>query len=161
MKSIPNRLAEILNRIGIQYVFGISGGPSLPYIEALEEKGISFITVANEASAGIMADVYARLTGIPGACHATYGPGATNLSTGVGCAYLDRSPILAFTTEQSDSMRNRTCQMNIYHQALFKPTTKWTTRLKKYNIVQDIQIALNHAMTGLPGPVHIGLPVDL
>ena len=58
----------------MRYVFGIPGGPSIPYMEAFKGAGIEFILTSNEASAGIMADVTARLTGIPGICHATFGP---------------------------------------------------------------------------------------
>ena len=57
-----------------QIRFRIPGGPSIPYIEALRNQGIEFILTANEASAGIMADVTGRITGIPGICHATFGP---------------------------------------------------------------------------------------
>ena len=80
-------------------------------------------------AAGIMADVSARLTGIPGVCHSTFGPGATNIATGVGGAFLDRSPVIVFTSEMDDSMINRTTQMNINHQKLFEPITKATYRL--------------------------------
>ncbi|HIK94788.1 MAG TPA: thiamine pyrophosphate-binding protein, partial [Planctomycetes bacterium] len=66
------------------------------YMDALRNKGIQFVLVSNEASAGFMADVCGRITGVPGVCYGTFGPGATNLTTGVGGAPLDRSPLLAF-----------------------------------------------------------------
>jgi len=117
--------------------------------------------VSNEASAGFMADVCGRITGIPGACYGTFGPGATNLSTGVGGALLDRSPLLAFTHEMSDSMLGRTTQMGIDHQALFRPITKWTTRLEADHVEETLLRAVNVATSEAPGPVHIGLPSDL
>ena len=130
-------------------------------MEAMRRSGIEFILVANEASAAIMADVCARITGIPGVCHATLGPGATNLTTGVGCAYLDRSPIIALTSESGDDMLNRISQMHIDHQALFAPITKWTIRLTKDNIAETIHRAMRIAVSEVPGPVHIGLPTDI
>jgi len=107
MSKIPHELAVFLKNIGVKYVFGIPGGPSIPYMEELKNQNIQFITTANEQSAAIMADVTGRLTGVPGICHGTYGAGATNLSTGVGEALLDRSPLIAFTTEFKDEDRGR------------------------------------------------------
>jgi acetolactate synthase-1/2/3 large subunit len=161
MATVAEQVVKTLSKAGVRYIFGIPGGPSIPYMDAMRRERIEFVLVANEASAGIMADVCARITGVPGVCHATFGPGATNLTTGVGCAYLDRSSLLAFTTEQSDDMQKRITQMNIDHQALFAPITKWTTRLQKDTVVETIEKALLIALSEVPGPVHIGLPADI
>jgi len=161
MAKVVEILAESLEEAGVRYVFGIPGGPWIPYLDALKRTGIEFVLVANEASAGFMADVCARITGRPAACHGTFGPGATNLTTGVGCALLDRSPLIAFTSEQSDGMLRRTTQMNIDHQALFSPLTKWTTRLSRNDLRRTLRKALEVATAEPPGPVHLGLPSDL
>ena len=161
MTSVAEKWAEVLGGIGIRYVFGIPSGPWVEYMEALRTSDVEFVLVSNEASAGFMADVCARITGIPGACYGTFGPGATNLSTGVGGALLDRSPLLAFTHEMSDSMLGRTTQMGIDHQALFRPITKWTTRLEAGHVEETLLRAVNVATSEVPGPVHIGLPSDL
>lgn len=161
MAKLAEELVKSLYAMGVRYAFGIPGGPSIPYMEAMRNQGIEFVTVANEQSAGMMADVFGRLTGIPGVCHATFGPGATNLSTGVGGALLDRSPLIAFTTEVKDDDIGRRIQMNVDHQALYKPITKWTTRLSKDNFQHTISKAYRIATSEMPGPVHIGLPVDI
>ena len=161
MITVAEKWAEVLGRIGIRYVFGIPSGPWVEYMEALRASDVEFVLVSNEASAGFMADVCARITGIPGACYGTFGPGATNLSTGVGGALLDRSPLLAFTHEMSGSMLGRTTQMGIDHQALFRPITKWTTRLEADHVQETLLRAVHVATTEVPGPVHIGLPSDL
>lgn len=161
MAKLAEELVKSLYAIGVRYVFGIPGGPSIPYLEAMRNQGIEFVTVANEQSAGMMADVFGRLTGIPGVCHATFGPGATNLSTGVGGALLDRSPLIAFTTEVKDADLGRRIQMNVDHQALFRPITKWTTRLSKDNFQYAVSNAVKIATSEMPGPVHIGLPTDI
>ncbi len=158
---VAEYIAEELSRQGVKYAFGIPGGPSIPYIEAFKNHGIEFILTSNEASAGIMADVTGRITGIPGICNATFGPGATNLTTGIGGALLDRSPVIAFTSEVPDSMRGRTIQMNIDHQELFRPLTKQTFRLSPDNVTSLIPAALSLSLEEYPGPVHIGLPSDL
>jgi len=161
MTTLANQLIKSLHALGVRYVFGIPGGPSIPYLEAMRNNGIEFVLVANEQSAGMMADVFGRLTGIPGVCHATFGPGATNLATGIGGALLDRSPLIAFTTEVKDADMARRVQMNIDHQALYKPITKWTTRLSRNNFKETITDAFRIATAEVPGPVHIGLPCDI
>jgi acetolactate synthase-1/2/3 large subunit len=130
-------------------------------MEAMRRRDLPFTVVANEASAGFMADVCYRLTGRPALCHGTFGPGATNLATGVGCAYLDRSALIAATTEPTDAMRRRVMQMNIDHQALFAPLTKRTERAEAAGIDALVDRAVATACAEVPGPVHIGLPSDL
>jgi acetolactate synthase I/II/III large subunit len=159
--TIAEYIADQLAKAGVRYVFGIPGGPSIPYMEAFKSAGIEFILTSNESAAATMADVSARLTGIPGICHATFGPGATNITTGTGEALLDRSPILVFTSEMPDSMLKRTTQMNINHQKLFEPITKRSYRLNPENITEVIYSALRICREESPGPVHIGLPSDI
>jgi acetolactate synthase-1/2/3 large subunit len=154
-------LADQLAGIGVQYVYGVPGGPSIPYLKSFRNAGIEFILTSNEAASGFMADVTARLTGVPGICHSTYGPGATNLLTGTGCALLDRSPVLIFTSEMPGSMISRTAQMNIDHQKLFTPVTKATFRMTPGNAAEVLATALHICMDQYPGPVHIGLPSDV
>ncbi len=160
MKS-EDLLARKLRDHGVRRVFGIPGGPSLPYMDALRREGIEFILTSHEASAAVMADVTARLTGVTGVCHATYGPGAVNLASGVGGALLDRSPVLALTSEVSDEWLGRTTQMHIDHQALFRPLTKATCRLSAGDADELLCRSLERANEEYPGPVHIGLPSDL
>lgn len=160
MKS-EDLLARKLRDHGVRRVFGIPGGPSLPYMDAFRREGIEFILTSHEASAAVMADVTARLTGVTGVCHATFGPGAVNLASGVGGALLDRSPVLALTSEVADAWLGRTTQMHIDHQALFRPLTKATYRLTPGNAEELLCRSLETANAEYPGPVHIGLPSDL
>jgi acetolactate synthase-1/2/3 large subunit len=134
----------------------------IDYIEALrEEEDIEFVLVGHETTAAFMAGVCGRLTGVPGVCFGTFGPGATNLATGVGGALLDRFPMIAFTDEMPENLRNRTVQMNIDHQALFQPITKWTTRLGKENVSETILKAAGITIAEPPGSVHIGVPAGI
>jgi len=159
--TVAEYIANQLFNAGVRYVFGIPGGPSIPYMEAFKSAGIEFILTSHEASAGIMADVSARITGIPGVCHATFGPGAANITTGIGSALLDRSPVLVLTSEMDDPMLDRTVQMNINHQKLFEPLTKATYRINQHNVQEVIGKALRICREEYPGPVHIGLPADI
>lgn len=69
--TVAEYIADQLYKNGVRYVFGVPGGPSIPYMESFRSVGIEFILTAHEAAAGIMAGVLARITGIPGVCHAT------------------------------------------------------------------------------------------
>lgn len=105
MPTIAQIFARSLKKIGVRFVFGVPSGNMIDYIEALRlEDGIDFILVGHETTSAFMAGVYGRLTGIPGVCFGTFGPGATNLSTGVGGAFLDRFPLIAFTDEMPDHL---------------------------------------------------------
>ncbi|HUW69220.1 MAG TPA: thiamine pyrophosphate-binding protein [bacterium] len=161
MTTVAEQLVRRLKERGIRYVFGVPSGSWLYYMEAMRKEGVEFILVSNEASAGFMADVVSRLTGLPGVCYGTVGPGATNLSTGVVNALLDRSSVIALTSEPPEKLIGRTVQMAIDQQALFRPITKYTTRLAVERIDQILAQAMRIACAEAPGPVHIGLPEDI
>src|SRR5207247_1395725 len=107
------------------------------------------------------ADVMGRLTGAPGLCIATLGPGATNLTTGVGNAYLDRSPLLAITCNLPTSQLGRRIQMAIDHHTLFRPITKATLALREGRVASMLAEALEIALSEPLGPVHLDLPEDV
>jgi acetolactate synthase I/II/III large subunit len=162
MSTVAQIFARTLKEIGVHFVFGVPSGNMTDYIEALRcEDGIDFVLVGNETTAAFMAGVCGRLTGVPGVCFGTFGPGATNLSTGVGGAFLDRFPLIAFTDEMPDHLLNRKVQMNIDHQALFEPITKWTTRFDSGNVNEIILKAAGIAVSEVPGPLHIGVPAGI
>lgn len=161
-KTVATRLVDALGELGVRYVFGVPSGGWIDYMEALRAAdGIEFILTTHEGAAGMMADVCGRLGDAPGVCFGTFGPGATNLTTGVGGALLDRSPMIAFTDEIPSPMRGRTTQMGIDHQALFAPLTKKTTRISADAVKSVLFDAARVALEGRPGPVHVGLPVGM
>src|SRR5919204_3649542 len=90
-------IVQTLRAAGITHGFGIPSGNVLPLLDAMRAGGLPFVLTAHEGSAGFAADVMGRLTGAPGLAIATLGPGATNLTTGVGDAFHDRSPLVAIT----------------------------------------------------------------
>jgi len=158
-KTVATEVVETLRDLGVRHVFGVPSGGWIDYMEAMRKtEGIEFVLATHEGGAGFMADVAGRLSGAPGVCFGTFGPGATNLATGVGSAMLDRSPMIALTDEMPEAMRGRTTQMGIDHQALFRPITKATTRLEAQHPREIIRDAAILAMADRPGPVHVGLP---
>jgi acetolactate synthase I/II/III large subunit len=161
-KKVAKQVIEALKELGVKHVFGVPSGGWVDYMEAMRTSGeVEFVLATHEGTGAMMADVYGRLTGVPGVCFGTFGPGATNLTTGVGEALLDRSPMIALTDEMTDAMRGRVSQMGIDHQALFRPITKKTTRLKADKVREIIFAAADEALSGRPGSVHIGLPVGM
>src|SRR5213080_1323766 len=113
-------IVATLKANGISRGFGIPSGNVLPLMEAMRKGGVEFVLTAHEGSAGFAADVMGRMTGAPGLAIATLGPGATNLATGVGCAWLDRSPLIAITCNVATRWLERHIQMRIDHHTLFK-----------------------------------------
>jgi acetolactate synthase-1/2/3 large subunit len=159
MSTVAEVLACSLKELGVKYVFGVPSGNWVDYMAAIEKiDGLEFILISNEGSGGFMADVCWRLTGSVAACFGTFGPGACNQTTGVCGGYLDRSPMIAFSDEMNDAMRSRTTQMNIDHQALFGPVTKWSSRLEPGSVKKTLAEAMRIATSEVPGPVHLGLP---
>jgi acetolactate synthase-1/2/3 large subunit len=154
-------IVATLKAAGIDRGFGIPSGNVLPLMEAMRQGGVEFVLTAHEGSAGFAADVTGRMTGRPGLCIATLGPGATNLTTGVGCAFLDRSPLIAITCNLNTDQLGRRIQMWIDHHALFKPITKATWPLASGNIVATVNEAIKLAVTEPRGPVHLDLPEDV
>jgi acetolactate synthase I/II/III large subunit len=146
---------------GVTRGFGIPSGNVLPLMEAMRTGGVGFVLTAHEGSAGFAADVTGRMTGAPGLCIATLGPGATNLATGVGGAFLDRSPVIAITCNLNTDQLGRRIQMWIDHHALFKPITKATLKLEPGCVAKTVTQAIALALSEPKGPVHLDLPEDV
>jgi acetolactate synthase-1/2/3 large subunit len=154
-------IVATLRAAGIIRGFGIPSGNVLPLMDAMRRGGVDFVLTAHEGSAGFAADVTGRISEKPGLCIATLGPGATNLATGVGCAFLDRSPLIAITCNLVTEQLGRRIQMWIDHHALFAPITKATLRLEPGKIAATVAEAVRIAMTEPRGPVHLDLPEDV
>ncbi|MFQ5693465.1 MAG: thiamine pyrophosphate-binding protein, partial [Nitrospinota bacterium] len=154
-------IVAILERAGVRHAFGVPSGPTLPLMEAMRKGRLGYVLVAHEASAGFMADATGRLTGTPGVCVSTLGPGATNLSTGVGNALLDAAPVLAFTCTVATPWRRRRVQMRIDHHALFAQLTKASFVLEAGGVGETMREAVRVARSEPPGPVHLDLPEDV
>jgi acetolactate synthase-1/2/3 large subunit len=161
MATNADLIVAMLKATGIAEGFGIPSGNVIPLIEAMRAGGMRFVLTAHEGSAAFAADVTGRLTGRPGFCVATHGPGATNLTTGVGCALLDRSPLIALTCNIPTAQMGRRVQMHIPHHDLFGPITKATLPLRAGSIAATVAEAVRIALSEPPGPVHLDLPEDV
>src|SRR3954454_12288903 len=137
MKNVE-LMVEMLEQAGVRWAFGVPSGPVLPLIDALSRSRVQYVLTASETSAGFMASAVGALTGVPGLCISTLGPGATNLSTGVGAAWLDRAPVIAITCNVETPWLERRIQMRIDHNALFAPLTKASFALHKDNVAESL-----------------------
>jgi acetolactate synthase I/II/III large subunit len=155
-------LVKCLECEGVKYVFGIPGEENLHVIDALLDSGIQFITTRHEQGAAFMADVYGRLTGNPGVCLSTLGPGATNLVTGVADANLDGAPLIAITGQVGTDSMHLSSHQYLDLVSLFTPITKWSKQIVRPDTVTEIvRKAFKIAANGKPGAVHIDLPKNI
>ncbi len=154
---------ESLLKEGIEVVFGLPGGASIPLYDVLPDyPQLKHVLARHEQGAAMAADGYARATGRVGVCMATSGPGATNLVTGIACAYMDSIPMVAITAQVISTLIG---------QDIFQETdiTGITLPITKHNyLVMDtadipgtIREAFHIASTGRPGPVVIDIPKDM
>src|SRR6266542_3539153 len=151
-----------LERCGVDVVFGYPGGACLPIYDALpDHPGIRHVLVRHEQGAAHMADGYARSTGRPGVCLVTSGPGATNLVTGLACAYMDSIPIVAITGQVATTLMGRDAFQETDVLGMVGPVTKHAFLPRTAaEIVPTIERAMHVAMTGRPGPVVVDIPKD-
>jgi len=130
---------KALEQEGVEVVFGIPGGASMPIYDPLVDGStIRHILCRHEQGAAFMADVWGRLSGRAGVCLGTLGPGATNLVTGLADAYLDRAPVVALTGQTGlDEMHKESHQI-LDLVNLFRPITKYSAQIREPDIVTEI-----------------------
>ncbi len=123
---------------------------------------IKFVLTRHEQGAAFMADVYGRLTHKVGLCMSTLGPGATNLTTGVANANMDRSPLLAITGQTNTDQLHKESHQNMDPITMFKPITKWRWSMRNADSIPEIiRRAFKIALEEKAGAVHLELPQDI
>ena len=146
----------------VEYIFGLPGEENADLMMSLAESKIKFILTRHEQSAAFMADVYGRLTGKPGVCLATLGPGATNLTTGIANANMDRSRVVTITAQAQTNALHKESHQNMDVMAMFKPITKWSWSFRTSNSIPEVtRKAFKIATEEKPGATHIEIPVDI
>ena len=163
---MPLKGAELLIRCleaeGVEYVFGLPGEETADLMISMLNSTVKFILTRHEQSAAFMADVYGRLTGKVGVCLATLGPGATNLTTGIASANMDRSRVLAIIGQIDSNMLHKESHQNMDVITMFKPITKWNQSIRNGdNIPEIVRRAFKIANEEKAGATHIELPQDV
>jgi acetolactate synthase I/II/III large subunit len=155
-------LVDCLENEGVRFAFGIPGEENLELMDALHDSSIRFVLTRHEEAAAFMANIHGRLTGQPGLCLATLGPGATNLVTGVADAFLDRAPLVAITAQADLSKVHRESHQFIDVLRLFGPIAKWNARVENAGTVPEIvRKAFKIATAERPGPTQVELPENV
>ncbi len=154
---------KCLEAENVKYIFGIPGEETNDLMISISEsQTIKFILVRHEQAAAFMADVYGRLTNKVGVCLATLGPGATNLTTGVASANMDRSPLLAITGQTEITKMHKESHQNMDPVTMFTPITKWTWSIRDADGIPEIlRRAFKIATEEKKGATHLDLPVDV
>jgi acetolactate synthase-1/2/3 large subunit len=157
-----NAVIECLEKEGIEYVFGLSGGAAMPIFDALVDSKVKLILVRHEQGATHMADGYARASGRPGVVLVTSGPGATNTVTGLLTALMDSVPIIVLTGQTISPMLGKDAFQEADVTGITYPVVKHSYLVKNANDIPRIMKEAFHiATTGRPGPVLIDLPKDV
>ncbi len=157
-------LLKTLDQLGIEYIFGYSGGAALPIFDALEtvETKMKFVLVRHEQGAVHMADGYARATGRPAAVLVTSGPGAGNTVTGLMTAQMDSVPMIVLTGQQVLWMLGKDAFQEADTFSITMPVVKHNFLVKNTNDLPRIAREAHHiATTGRPGPVLIDIPKNV
>lgn len=155
-------LVRCLEKEEVEFVFGIPGEETLDLMDSLSRSSLRFVLTRHEQGAAFMANVYGRLTGRPGVCLSTLGPGATNLITGVADALLDASPMVAITGQAALLKTHKQAHQYINITEVFRPITKWNSRIIRPEVIPEVvRWAFRLAQTEKPGPTHLELPQDV
>ncbi|NOX41456.1 MAG: thiamine pyrophosphate-binding protein [Alphaproteobacteria bacterium] len=157
-------LVECLLNQGVTTAYGVPGESYLEVLDALYDvkNQIWLIGARNEGGAAFMAEAYGKLTGKPGICFVTRGPGATNAAIGLHTARQNSSPMILFVGQIGRNMRQREAFQEIDYRAFFGDVAKWVTEIDSADRISEILgRAFATAMSGRPGPVVVALPEDM
>ncbi|MES2916502.1 MAG: thiamine pyrophosphate-dependent enzyme [Pseudomonadota bacterium] len=164
MRNGGQLLVECLVALGATKGFGVPGESYLAVLDALHDTQgtLDFVLCRNEGGAAFMAAAWGKLTGQPGLCFVTRGPGVTNASIGIHTAMQDSAPMIVFVGQVGTDMRGREAFQEIDYRAVFGTMAKWAVEIDDVDRIPEILArAWTTAITGRPGPVVIALPEDM
>jgi len=155
-------LVDQLVAHGVKHVFCVPGESYLAVLDGLHDANIDVTVCRQEGGAAIMADAHGKLTGQPGICMVTRGPGASNALAGVHIALQDSTPMILFVGQIERGMREREAFQEMDYRAVFGTQAKWVTEIDQVERIPElVSRAFHVATSGRPGPVVIALPEDM
>ncbi len=156
-------LVDALRRQGVDRIYCVPGESYLPVLDALvDAPEIAVVSARHEGAAANMAEADGKLTGRPGICMVTRGPGATHASIGVHTAFQDSTPMILFIGQVARSAKDREGFQEVDYRAMFAPLAKWAAEIDEAaRIPEYVARAFGVAMSGRPGPVVLALPEDM
>ena len=167
-RSAGHALVEALIAQGIHTAFGVPGESYLAALDGFYEHRdrIRFIACRHEGGAGYMAEAQGKLTGRPGICFVTRGPGASNVAIGLHTAFQDSTPMIVFIGQVASEQRDREAFQEVDYRQMFGPGTlgfaKWVAEVQDADRLPEyVARAFHTALQGRPGPVVLALPEDM
>ncbi len=155
-------IVDQLRAQGTERISCVPGESYLAVLDALHDADIDVLVCRNEGGAAMMADAYGKLTGRPGVCMVTRGPGATNASHGLHIAAQDSTPLILFVGQVERGMREREAFQELDYKAVFGSIAKWVVEIDSAERIPELVArAFRVALQGRPGPVVIALPEDV
>jgi acetolactate synthase-1/2/3 large subunit len=157
-------LVDALQVHGADLAFGVPGESYLEVLDALYDarERIRFVICRQEGGAAFMAEAYGKLTGRPGICFVTRGPGASNAAVGVHTAFQDSTPLILFIGQVGGDCAEREAFQEIDFRRMFGPMAKWVAQIDRPERVPEfVSRAFHTAVAGRPGPVVLALPEDM
>ncbi|MGE0280927.1 MAG: thiamine pyrophosphate-binding protein [Rhizobiaceae bacterium] len=162
MRTGGQLIVEALEANGVERIFCVPGESYLAVLDALHDSKIKTIVCRQEGGAAMMADCEGRLTGKPGICFVTRGPGATNASAGIHIAMQDSIPMLLFIGQIAGHAREREAFQEVNYKRFFGDIAKWVVEIDRAERIPELVTrAFAVATSGRPGPVVISLPEDM
>jgi acetolactate synthase-1/2/3 large subunit len=158
MATTVEVLATAFKDAGTPFIVGHPGGESVELMEAARQRQMRFLLMKQEVAGAMLASTWGDITGSPGVCMSTRGPGATNMVNGVAHAYLDRSPLIAITDSYSRPTYEIGLRQRLNQLAIYDPIVKWGTTIDAKVVRQQVRRAMRTATGAPPGPVHFELP---
>ncbi|WP_245834213.1 thiamine pyrophosphate-binding protein [Yoonia maricola] len=155
-------LSDQLVKLGVERVFSVPGESFLAALDGLYDSGIPNIVCRQEGGAAMMAEAYGKMTGKPGVCFVTRGPGATNASAGIHIAMQDSTPMVLFVGQIDNRHTDRETFQEVDYRAVFGGLAKWVAQVNDTDRLPEyIGRAFRVAMSGRPGPVVLALPENM
>src|SRR3984885_5786615 len=147
---------------GVKHIFCVPGESYLAALDAMYDAPLNVTICRQEGGAAMMAEAHGKLTGRPGICFVTRGPGATNASPGLHIASQDSTPMILFVGQVDRDTRGRDAFQELDYGAVFGSMVKWSTEIDSVDRIPElVSRAFHVAMSGRPGPVVLALPHDM
>ena len=155
-------LVDQLSAHGVEHVFCVPGESYLAVLDGLHDADIQVTVCRQEGGATMMAEAHGKLTGRPGICMVTRGPGASNALAGIHIAHQDSTPLIVFVGQVDRGTRERDAFQEMDYKAVFGTQTKWAVEIDQVERIPELVSRAFHAATsGRPGPVVVALPEDM
>jgi acetolactate synthase-1/2/3 large subunit len=158
MTTTVEVLADAFKAAGTPFIVGHPGGESVELIEAARQRGMPFLLMKQEVAGAMLAATWGEITGSPGVCLSTRGPGAMNMVNGIAYASLDRAPLIAITDRYSGPSQEIGLRQKIDQRAVYAPLVKWSTTIDAKVVRHQVRRAMREATGAPPGPVQFDLP---